>query len=182
MRGGESRRLERFSTPHDVRAFEVSSDQKLAFVWHNAERPLLRLSIYDLLRETRLVEFSPGFGGELHFTPHDNIVHTWGCGSNCASFRVYDLYGRQIVNGGTSGLEVSPDRASLLTFPSFMGAGEPLVLYDLATGKQAGEWRAPGNGLFVLDSIAWKSGGVVEIEVTTSTGRVRRISLHRSPA
>lgn len=177
VHGSKSRALERFSTPHEVKAVEISPDQRLAFVWHSGERPSLRLSIYDLQRETRLVEFSPGFGGELHFTPHGNIVHTWGCGSNCHSFRVYDAHGRVVVDGGSAGVEVSPDRTSLLTFPSFIGAGEPLGMYDLETGKHTVAWRAPRNGLFVVDSIAWRSAGVVEVRVTTSTGRTRSISL-----
>lgn len=179
VHAGRSRTLERFSTPHDVKAAEISPNQKLAFVWHSGERPPLRLSIYDLERETRLVEFSPGFGGELHFTPRGNIVHTWGCGSNCHSFKVYDARGREIVGAVTAGLELSPDRTSLLTFPSFIGAGEPLGLYDLETGKYTAAWRAPGDGLFVVDSIAWKSAGVV-VSVTMSSGRTKSLALSRS--
>jgi len=177
-----SRTLERFATPHRVQAAEVSPDEALAFVWHQGERPSLRLSIYDLRAQTRLVEFTPGFGGELHFTPRGNLIHTWGCGSNCHSFATYDRRGRIVLSGGASGLEVSPERGSLLVFPSFMGAQEPVTLYDLETGKPAVTWSAPENDSFVIDSIVWRRSGTIEVDLTMLAGHSGRLTLRRLAA
>lgn len=180
VEGTRSRTLERFATPHQVQAAEISPDHRRAFVWHHGDRPPLHLSIYDLERTAKLVEFSPGFGGELHFTPRSNIVHTWGCGSNCHSFAVYDVQGRTVVNGVSAGVEVSADRKLLLTFPSFIGASEPIVLYDLDTGKQTFSSGAALKGLFVVEAIKWLRNGRIEISFTAEGGAERRLILEQS--
>jgi hypothetical protein len=173
-----SRTLERFATPHRVEATEISADEALAFVWHQGDRPPLRLSIYDLRARTRLAEFAPGFGGDLHFTPRGKIIHTWGCGSNCHSFAIYDRHGKTLQDGGASGLEVSPERGSMLAFPSFIGAQDLITLYDLETGKPAITWSAPENASFVVDSIAWRRSGTIEVDLTMLRGE-GRLTLRR---
>lgn len=180
VEGARSRTLERFATPQQVQAAEISPDHRRAFVWHHGDRPPLHLSIYDLERTAKLVEFSPGFGGELHFTPRSNIIHTWGCGSNCHSFAVYDVQGRTVVNGVSAGIEVSADQKLLLTFPSFIGASEPIALYDLDTGKQTFSSDAVLKGLFVVDAINWLRDGRIEVSFTAEDGAERRLILEQS--
>ena len=128
------------------------------------------------------MECTPGFGGDLHFTPRGKLIHTWGCGSICHSFTIYDRYGRTVLSGGASGLEVSPGRDSLLAFPSFMDAQEPVTLYDLETGRPSITWSSPDNDSFVVDSIAWGRSGMVEVNLTMLAGWSGRLTLARSPS
>ncbi|HVY48837.1 MAG TPA: hypothetical protein VHB21_23270, partial [Minicystis sp.] len=113
-------RLERFTEPQAIVGTEISPDGRRAYVWHLGARPPRRLSVYDLASRTRLADFAPGFGGELHFTPAGNLVHTWGCGSNCHGYALYDASGRTLFRGVTAGAEVSPARRYLVTSSSLL--------------------------------------------------------------
>ncbi len=70
--------------PREIGASAVSRDGRFAFVWHHPDRSPRRLSFFDLATMRETGEIAPGFGGDFAFTPGGHVVHTWGCGTNCA--------------------------------------------------------------------------------------------------
>ena len=115
----------------------------------------------------------------MHFTPHGNVVHTWGCGTNCANFRVYDSSGHVVLEAVASGLEVSPARHLLITFPSLFDAREPVVLYDLDAGRRVFTSKSPDP--LVVNAVHWDDRhGSADVDVGDLRGKSRRLRL-RAP-
>lgn len=155
VEGGRERPLERYREPISVVATEISPDGRWAFVWHSPARPPLQLAIYDLRTMRRTARFAPGFGGEMHFTPGGNLVHRWGCGTNCAQLAVYDVHGKTLLSTGGSGVEVSPTQRFAVTGPSLFAAEEPAVIYDLDAGRSVYKRDRPRGDSFLLNDVRW---------------------------
>lgn len=172
VKGHRDRLLERYREPISVESTELSLDGRLAFVWYREGRLPLQVAIYDLRSMRRTARFSPGFGGELHFTPGGNIVHRWGCGTNCAELAVYDVHGKAILNAGGSGVEISPTRRFAVNGPSLFAADEAVVIYDLEKGRVIFTRRPrPGDNV-LLDKVRWDEGhGVVRLRLERLGGR-----------
>ncbi len=174
--GGCDELLERFPAPVGVRASEVSPDGRRAFVWYNEDRRPLKLAIYDLAARRRTARFAPGFGGDIHFTPGGNLVHDWGCGTNCANFRVYDPAGRTVLEAVSSWVEISPTHRFVLTAPSLYASTEPMVIYDPDTGRKVFALDPPRGGSFILDRVRWDDAkGVITLDLSYMHGRPRHV-------
>ncbi|MFP4105083.1 MAG: hypothetical protein ACLFVU_03240 [Phycisphaerae bacterium] len=130
---GEWRNLTQFTRPCHVHDSAVSPSGRYAYVWHS-DRPPRQLAVYDLMGQGDLVaDFVPGYGGSLQWTVADTILHRWGAGTGARNYVVYDRQGKELLSGGTSGDEVSPDGSYLLTFPTLMASDEPLQVIALRT-------------------------------------------------
>jgi len=174
--GGHERLLERYPEPISVQATEVSPDGHWAFVWYYTARPPLQLSIYDLRTMRRTARFAPSRGGEMHFTPGGNIVHDWGCGTNCAVFALYDVLGKKLLTVGSSGIDISPTRRFALTAPSLFAADEPVVVYDLDAGRKVYTGGLPRGDSLVLDKVRWNDPhGAIQIGLHDLHGKARRM-------
>jgi hypothetical protein len=172
VEGHRDRLLERYREPISVESTEVSLDGRLAFVWYREARLPLQIAIYDLRSMKRTARFSPGFGGELHFTPGGNIVHRWGCGSNCAELSVYDVHGKHVLDAGGTGVEVSQTRRFAVIGPSFFAADEAVVVYDLDSGQSVFTRRPRPSDNILLDEVRWDEGhGVVRLRLERLGGR-----------
>lgn len=174
--GKRGRVLERFPEPQSVHESAISPSGRLALVWHRAKGPLV-LSIYDLRTRQRIARFRPGYGGELRFTPGDLLVHHWGCGTNCASFAVYDARGRTKLGGVVSGLEVSADASLLATFPSLPASDEAVVVYDLRRGRKVAVQKVAAERVEALEF----RGNSVKLELTNVENRKRTLTLKLAP-
>ncbi|MCK4625440.1 MAG: hypothetical protein KAV00_09035, partial [Phycisphaerae bacterium] len=53
------------------------------------------------------------------------------CGTNCQNYCVYDIDGKELLEGNASGLDVSPSGRFLMICPSLPLAGRGLELIDL---------------------------------------------------
>lgn len=163
---GRERLVERYPRPIAVEASEVSPDAHWAFVWYRADRGPLQLAIYDLHTSRRTARFAPGVGGEMHFTPHGNIVLRWGCGSNCAGLLLYDPHGKKLLETGGGWVEVSPTRRFAVTGPSFPDREEPIVLHDLDAVRTVFTKHAPRDDDFTLEGTRWDDErGVVVLTI-----------------
>jgi hypothetical protein len=183
VEGGHPRSLERFAEPQSVKASETSGDGRFAFVWHRGSRPGLRLGIYDLRSASKTAEFAPGFGGDLHFTPGDNLVHSWGCGTNCANFAVYDPRGRRLLADVSSGVDISPSRRFVVTYPSLFASTEPVVLYDADSARVVFESARSLEGSFLVDELRWdEPRQTVEVRCTDALGESRRLRIEPDSA
>lgn len=165
--GRRERLLERYAKPIGVKATEISPDGRWAFVWYREARPPLQLAIYALRSMRRTARFMPGFGREMHFTPKGNIVHTWGCGTSCAMLALYDVHGKKLLGTGGSGVDVSPTRRFAMTGPSLYAADEPVVIYDIDTGRRVFTKVRPSDNPFVVNKVRWDDRrNVVSVELT----------------
>lgn len=180
--GRHERVLARYAKPIGVEATEISPDGRWAFVWYRAARPPLQLAIYDLRSTRRTARFAPGFGGEMHFTPKGNIVHTWGCGTNCAVFALYDVHGKKLRVVVSSRIDVSPSRRFVMTGPSLYAANEPVVIYDLDTGRKVYTKGQPAHDPFVVDGVRWdERKNLVSLELAFLHGaKAKRIAVQLS--
>jgi len=163
---GHEQVLERYAAPIRVQATEVSSDGRTAFVWYYSSRPPLQLAIYDLRSMQRTARFAPGFGGEIHFTPAGNIVHRWGCGSNCHELALYDLRGKTLLRGWGSDLEISPGGRFAVTGPSIYRDDEAITVYDLDSARRIFRSRPRRGESILLDDVRWSEReGLIELDV-----------------
>lgn len=178
---GVDRLLERFKQPQAVFDSALSPDGRFALIWHHVRGPR-RLTIYDVRTGKRTASFKPGFGGDLGFTPNGNILHTWGCGSNCHSFALYSPKGKRIIGDTISGYEILPSRSFFVTCPSLLGAEEPLRVFDLRSGTRVFESRKQMNNRFVCGATTLDEGGSFRIELDDSTGKTRMLVLEPGPS
>src|SRR5690606_24401759 len=79
------------------------------------------LSVYDLKTLREVKTKAPSFGGFFQWNGHHQIIHQWGCGTNCANFRIYDLQLNELFfTLSSGGFLLSPDYNYLIQF-SFSG-------------------------------------------------------------
>ncbi|APR84738.1 Hypothetical protein A7982_10087 [Minicystis rosea] len=173
--------LETFKEPHSVRQASVSSNGRWAYVWHQGAKPPLQLSIYDLATWSRTASFTPGFGGDMYFTPGASILHWWGCGSDCAEFVLYDTHGKKRLSGGTSIVSLSPTSRFMITGPSLFAGGESIVLYDLDAARILYETPAALQSRFRLEEVVWdEARGAVALKLVDGRKKARRLLLDTS--
>jgi hypothetical protein len=179
---GQDKLLYRYDDPVAVRESELSPDGSYAFVWYTPARPPLQLAIFDLRTMKRTAHFSPGTGGEMHFTPGGNIAHWWGCGTNCSVLALYDIHGKKLLETSNSGTEISPSRRFAATGPSLFAADEPVVVYDLDSGRALHEINQKRGDSFILDEVRWdesRGEAVLKLDYLHSKGKTLTLKTGR---
>lgn len=93
----------------EVIALELSPNREHAYLRYRRTervsehrwwpRGARRLKVVRVADGQELVDFAPGFGGEFRWFGSERILHTWGCGSNCQPYAVYDLHGNEVTGG-----------------------------------------------------------------------------------
>lgn len=147
--------LEKFPAAEDVIGSEVSADGRLAFAWHQPKGKSLRVSVYDLQTKQRLSSFSPGYGGELHFSAANTLVLEHGCGTSCAVMDVFDSGGKALVSIGGGATEMSPTRKYAIEYASTYSDPGPVTLIDLASGAVLVRSSATEAGDVGVDVVKW---------------------------
>ena len=102
------------------------------------------LHVYDIDSRTGSVcSAGEGFFGsqsaDITWTAGNNLLLSWGAGSDVAFIHLLDRYCGELLSVGVTGYNISPDRRYLMTGPA---TGAPLAsdhsvkIFDLESGKQ----------------------------------------------
>jgi hypothetical protein len=167
--------LTRFSRPQLFSGMGISADGRWAYVWHHARPPRV-LSIYDLSSLKRVASFSPGYGGELQWLEGNRILHYWGAGAACVMYAVYDVQGKTVLKGTTSGWDLAPGGTYLATSPSFAAEKEPLVIRDLRTLKVVYDSTGKAD-VRVVEEVRWEAGDTVAVQYLDSAEEKREMTI-----
>ena len=90
-----------------------------------------RLSLYSVANFRKLATITPGFGGNFEWNDLNQIIHGWGCGTNCSNLRVYNLKLNELFYTLSSGgFILSPKKDIVIQIDMF---GNRFWIYDLKT-------------------------------------------------
>jgi hypothetical protein len=133
---GKTHAITHFKPWETVDQIVLSPDEKRLLISHRGNKaPKYELSVLEMSTFTITNSVAPGFGGELFWTKSGNVLLEWGCGTECANFRLYDSSLVQIVdNRWTFGLRESIDDDVVFTVPA--SGGESVVrIWSLSSGR-----------------------------------------------
>jgi hypothetical protein len=147
--GKDDATLETFPTPQQIVGSGISADGRWAFVWH-VTRPPQVLSVYDLASHQRTTSFEPGFGGDVRWTRADTLLHSWGCGTDCQMFRLYDTKGAVLFEGSAGMHTESPSMRFMLTGPATAASTEDIKLVDLEAAQVLSVTKDPAPGMAIV--------------------------------
>lgn len=158
----------------------LSPDQRFGLVWPVDARAA-HMDVYDAQRHQRLTRIAADeavagrvWASNVRWTSGNNILLTWGSGSNAVSGVLYDTSGARLLEVDASALTVSPSGRYLATYPSLL-AGDPAIeVYDLSTGRQVARNAPEGDIAREVQSIQWK-GQRLEAHSRDSAGRTHQV-------
>lgn len=133
--------MTKFEKTQIIYSHGVSRDGAYLLVCLGALSPKKAL-VYDIKTQKLISSFEPGFKEELLWTNRNNLIHSWGAGTGITCFAAYDINGKELYGGNTSGFEIDPTLRIYITypiygtFPSLDFAHRPLKIYDVETGKE----------------------------------------------
>jgi hypothetical protein len=133
-RNGECQNLTQFDRRQHIYDFSLSEDKSKIFVWHMAETPR-QLSIYNTVTGQLITRFSPGFGGSISWTKKNNIIHTFGCGTGCGMFRLYNSKGTLLRDDVFEAMDYSIDYGFMVTGPLYPRDDTAIRLIDIDSAK-----------------------------------------------
>ncbi len=156
LKGNKWQNLTRFSSPHHIYAYGRAYDWKYAFVWNEVYPPRV-LAIYDLQTMELVKNVLLGFGGDVKWNQENNIIHVYGCGSDCMVARLLTIGGETLFKISGPQIDISPSgRYLLLSTINWVGQ-QNAELYDLFR-KDLVIRKKPLliiNAVGDLDSINW---------------------------
>lgn len=93
-----------------------SFDSSYFFIRHKADSGgAYRLRLYQTYPLKQMAEIVPGYGGSFEWNANNQIIHHWGCGSNCSPLAVYNLELNQLLYTISSGGFVfNPDLTAIV--------------------------------------------------------------------
>jgi len=127
--------LTKFGPWEEIIDFAVSPDSNYCFVRHkpNKTKTAYRLTLYDLRTFRKIKEIIPGYGGSFEWNNNLQILHSWGCGTNCANLRVYNLQLKEIFfTLSSGGFKYSPQKNFAVQFSM---QGDKIWVFDLRSLK-----------------------------------------------
>jgi len=115
-----------------VEDLEISKDKKYFFFRHKpAKAKAYKLTVYDLENVSEMGEIVPGYGGTFGWNELNQIIHWWGCGTNCSNLRVYDPFlEEQFFALSSGGFMFSPNKNFVFQFNMYSSR---FWLFDLNT-------------------------------------------------
>lgn len=99
---GIKNNLTKFKNSHHIYDYQLSLDNKFAFVYH-MDFPPTRLSIYDLSKNTMTGQVNAIGGGKLFWASANRIIGISGCGTGCRFLAIYNTAGEMIYSGPSKG-------------------------------------------------------------------------------
>ncbi len=106
--------LTQFEPWVELRDIKVSPDSSYFFYRYRREGKAYSLVTYELESLKKVSEIVPGYGGSFEWNSKNQILHSWGCGTNCTNLRVYDFNLETIFfTLSSGGLEYSPDKTRI---------------------------------------------------------------------
>ncbi|WP_196892050.1 hypothetical protein [Aureivirga marina] len=122
--------LTNFKPWEQVLDLKVSPDKRYFFFRHKEDKgKAYKLTLYDFQTQKKIAEITPGFGGSFEWTMNNKIIHRWGCGTNCANFRMYDLSLNEIFFTLSSGGFLESPKKDILV--QFGMRGKDFWIFDL---------------------------------------------------
>ena len=108
----------------------------MLLVYHKKNNAIaFEISVFDVMTKSLKVSIFPGYGGILNWTANNNILHEWGCGSECVNFKIYDSNLNVIANGSGSGFTELIDQDIIISLPyKYIDKGK-FKIFSLTTGK-----------------------------------------------
>lgn len=134
---GDTVYLTNFGPYVNVNTLTISPDSNFFFFRYKEKGESYRLVVHDFNTGKKIAETIPGFGGVFEWNPANNIVHHWGCGTNCSNLQVYDINLKVVFfTLSSGGFEFSADN----TFVAQRSmAGDRIWVFDLTKIGGQGE-------------------------------------------
>lgn len=116
----------------EIKDLKISQDGKFFFFRHKSpKQKAYQLSVYDFENLYKHGSIIPGFGGSFEWNNLNQIIHSWGCGTNCSYIRVYDVSLKELfITLSSGGFKQSPKGDFVIQFNMF---GNQFWIYDLKT-------------------------------------------------
>ncbi len=133
---GDTVNLTKFNQWQEIVDFALSPDSVYCFIRHkpNVKNTSYRLALYHIKTKKLVKEIVPGFGGDFVWNNHHQIIHSWGCGTNCANLRVYNLQLEVIFSTlSEGGFKFSPEKNFVVQLNM---SGAKLWVFDLKSLKK----------------------------------------------
>jgi hypothetical protein len=114
----------------DVVNVLLSPDEHYLLVRHKPQSGnAYLLSVYDITTLKLVRRLAPGYGGSFVWNNRHQIIHQWGCGTNCSNFRIYDLQLNELFFSPSSGGFLISDNYNYLV--QFSMHGDKMWVFDL---------------------------------------------------
>lgn len=111
---GDSINLTKFDSWISIKDLKISPDSSYFFFRYKEEGKAYRLVTYHFDSLYILKEIVPGYGGSFDWNEKNQILHSWGCGTNCANLRVYNKELNEIFfTLSSGGFEFSPNKTKV---------------------------------------------------------------------
>lgn len=134
-KNGKQHNITMFRPWEEIEKVLLSPDDHYMMVRHKPQlgRSYL-LSVYDLKTLRLIKRIAPGYGGGLNWNNRHQIIHQWGCGTNCGNFRIYDLQLNELFfTFSTGGFLLSPEKNFLIQYSMI---GNRICVYNLKQLKR----------------------------------------------
>lgn len=82
---------------------KINPDSTFFFYRYKRKGKSYRLVTYEFKSLKKLSEIVPGYGGDFEWNLNNQILHSWGCGTNCTNLRIYDSTLKEIFFTFSSG-------------------------------------------------------------------------------
>lgn len=145
----------------------LSQDRRFAFVVPAGDR-VRHIDIHDAATQRRLTHIAldkatvvRSTNARVRWTAGNNLLLTWSAGSDVTSGIVYGTDGKVLLQLTGAGMELSPSRRYLATFPTLFAAPPVIELYDLSAGRKVDRRVASEGTFWVVDEIGWQKGQLV---------------------
>jgi protease II len=137
IKDGDTVNLTKFDSWQEIVGFALSPDSNYCFVRHkpNTKNTSYRLTLYNARTKRLVKEIIPGYGGIFLWNNNHQIIHYWGCGTNCSNLRVYDLNLKEIFFApSTGGFKLSPEKNFVVQLSM---TGKKIWVFDLISLKKS---------------------------------------------
>jgi hypothetical protein len=140
----------------------LSPSQRFTLTWPTADQ-VPHIEVHDA-RQNKLVTritvdaavANRVSASRARWTVGDNILLTWGAGTNAASAVLYDTRGGRLLEVDASAITVSPSMQYLALYPALLADDPVIEVYDLATGRQVARKAASEDTAWTVQTVEWQ--------------------------
>lgn len=166
--------LTKFKNPHNIYDSAISPDGQWAYVFHMDFKPV-RLAIYNLAKQEKVAEISPGVGGNLSWSKSNRIIMEYGAGVGVNLVTIYDLNAKIIYQTyGNSQISevcliaVSPSKDFIVLMAEYENFANRIEIIRVADGAI---WYY-GNEKLAAADFTWTAPDKITVNRLTATPRV----------
>jgi hypothetical protein len=171
--------------PVDAR---LSPSQSFTLTWPTAEK-VPHIEVHDARQHQLVTRITVDeavanrvSASRVRWTVGDNVLLTWGAGTNAASAILYDTRGGRLLEADASAMTVSPSMQYLALYPALLADDPVIEIYDLATGKQVARKAASEDTSWAVQAVEWQGQQLI-VRCRDSAGQMQelRIPIDTSP-